>query len=141
MARHTHAPSVAVVAITVMIASVAASEPVSWGPYKQGVQSMRAGASADTVGEQLGPVMDWTYDGSLETVRRGQAFMGPNNRMRRVMAKMLAREPIEVAVLGGSISTGEWVENFARDEGGSTASCGPHRRHSPSTFPPQQHAC
>lgn len=76
----------------------------SWDAYSDGVQNMRIGAAS--VGKSLGPVMDWEYDGSLESIRRGQAFIGPSRRLRRVAADWLAGKPVEVAILGGSISTG-----------------------------------
>jgi len=94
------------VAAAVAVATVHAAEPAGWGPYKQGVQSMRVGAAGDSVGEQLGPALDWNYDAPLDSVRRGQAFVGPNRRLRRVAADWLAGKPVEVAIMGGSISTG-----------------------------------
>ena len=58
------------------------------------------------VGKALAPVMDYTYSLPLEFMRRGQSYTGPNLRLRRVLNDMLAGKPIEVTVLGGSISTG-----------------------------------
>jgi hypothetical protein len=41
-----------------------------------------------------------------QTKPKSQSFTGPRTRLRRVMADMLAGRPVEVAVMGGSVSAG-----------------------------------
>lgn len=101
-----------------MLARVgSALESPEWATLKANVASMRVAstngssnaASGATVGEALGPVLDWQYSLPLQYVRQGQSYVGPNRRLRRVMADMLAGKPVEVTVLGGSISTGAYA--------------------------------
>jgi hypothetical protein len=80
-----------------------AEESPEWEQYRKGISSLAVGGSTLA---GLGPVMDWKYSIPLQYVRRGQSFMGSNARLRRVMADMLAGKPVEVTVIGGSISTG-----------------------------------
>lgn len=80
-------------------------EPAEWDSYRSGLQNMQT-ASGGSVADALGKMLDWKFSIPLEAARRGMAFIGPNQRLRRVAAQMLAGRPTNVLVLGGSISTG-----------------------------------
>eukprot|EP00879_Flechtneria_rotunda_P000482 GHRR01000584.1.p1 GENE.GHRR01000584.1~~GHRR01000584.1.p1 ORF type:complete len:500 (+),score=138.46 GHRR01000584.1:302-1801(+) len=96
----------AAVALVVLCAfSALAAEPAEFGVLRSNIASMSV--SGGTLREQLGGVLNgWEYTLPLEYVRRGQAYMGPSTRLRRVLSDLMAGKPIEVTVLGGSISTG-----------------------------------
>jgi len=80
-------------------------EPAEWTDYRAGLKGLKT-AQGDTVAEALGSMLDWRFSVPLEAARRGLAFVGPNQRLRRVAAQMLAGRSTQVVVLGGSISTG-----------------------------------
>jgi lysophospholipase L1-like esterase len=80
-------------------------EPAEWDSYRAGLENMQT-AQGTSVADALGKMLDWKFSIPLEAARRGMAFIGPNQRLRRVAAQMLAGRPTNVLVLGGSISTG-----------------------------------
>jgi lysophospholipase L1-like esterase len=85
--------------------SDSAPEPAEWADYRDGLKNLRT-AEGEPVADALGSMLDWKFSIPLEAARRGMAFIGPNQRLRRVAAQMLAGRATNVMVLGGSISTG-----------------------------------
>lgn len=94
------------VATLVLVASVAALEPSEWTVYRTNIKSMQVASSKKTVGDTLGKFLDHEFDLPLEFMRRAQSYTGPRTKLRRVMAEMLAGKPVEVTILGGSVSAG-----------------------------------
>lgn len=93
-----------VVALLCLSQFTAAAESPEWQVYRQNLKALTAGN--ETVAESLGPLLSWEFSLPLEFIRRGQSYVGPNHRLRRVLADILAGKAVEVTVLGGSISTG-----------------------------------
>jgi UDP-glucose:glycoprotein glucosyltransferase len=85
--------------------SDSAPEPAEWNDYRNGLAKLQT-AEGESVADTLGSMLDWKFSIPLEAARRGMAFVGPNQRLRRVAAQMLAGRSTNVVVLGGSISTG-----------------------------------
>lgn len=83
------------------------TEPPEFDVYRTNIESMFNADSESTVGKMLADALNgWTYTLPLEYVRKGQAYVGPSTRLRRVMNDLREGKPIQITVLGGSISTG-----------------------------------
>jgi hypothetical protein len=89
--------------LVALAAEVYGEEPPEWSIYRSSIKEVAVDGSPVSNMEK---VMDWTYSLPMEYIRRGQSVSGPHARLRRVMADMVAGKPLEIAVLGGSISTG-----------------------------------
>ena len=93
------------VALAALVAGAhAAAETPEWAVLRDSVSTLSVGGKP--IGKALAPIMDYQYSLPLEFMRRGQAYTGPNLRLRRVLNDMLAGKAVEITVLGGSISTG-----------------------------------
>jgi hypothetical protein len=82
-------------------------EPPEYSVFRSNIDSMFNADMEGTVGKMLTDAMNgWPYTLPLEYVRKGQAYVGPSVRLRRVMNELREGKPIQITVLGGSISTG-----------------------------------
>eukprot|EP00882_Tetradesmus_deserticola_P001006 GHRQ01001089.1.p1 GENE.GHRQ01001089.1~~GHRQ01001089.1.p1 ORF type:complete len:504 (+),score=200.63 GHRQ01001089.1:225-1736(+) len=107
MARCCSACAAALVLIFASFSLVQSQEPAEYATYRSNLASMLVPGADATVGQALGDALTgWEYTLPLEFVRKGQAYMGPSTRLRRVMSDLMAGKPVSVTVLGGSISTG-----------------------------------
>lgn len=83
-----------------------AVEPADWQGYRSSIKALSNGQANSSVAAKLPDAMAWEFELPLQYMRQSQAYTGSRHRLRRVVADMLAGKPIEVAVLGGSVSTG-----------------------------------
>jgi hypothetical protein len=59
--------------------------------------------------------INYTLHLPVPMLRNGVVYTGANGRLRRVVAKMLSREPTRVGVIGGSITCGHGVQKGTYD--------------------------
>ncbi|GBF91596.1 hypothetical protein Rsub_04336 [Raphidocelis subcapitata] len=102
--------ALALLALALVAAAAAPPKPQSpeapeWGVYRKNIKALRL-PNGRAVGDLLGPLLDYKFDLPMEFIRRAQSYTGPRTRLRRVVSDMLAGKPVEVSVLGGSVSAG-----------------------------------
>jgi hypothetical protein len=92
MAASLHA---AALVVFVLLSSAAALEPPEFAVYRSNIAALSVTGGNGSFGSTLDKILNgWQYTLPLEYVRRGQAFVGPNARLRRVMNDMMAGEDI-----------------------------------------------
>lgn len=52
----------------------------------------------------LTPVLNWTFDLPERQLMRGYVYSGTSSRLRRMVLKLLAGQPVTIAAVGGSIT-------------------------------------
>lgn len=80
---------------------------MEYATFFSNIAAMAPPGAGGTIGETLGAALKgWEYTLPLEFVRKGQAYVGPSTRLRRVMDDLQSGKNVSVTVLGGSISAG-----------------------------------
>eukprot|EP00882_Tetradesmus_deserticola_P007778 GHRQ01008188.1.p1 GENE.GHRQ01008188.1~~GHRQ01008188.1.p1 ORF type:complete len:120 (+),score=16.16 GHRQ01008188.1:225-584(+) len=94
MARCCPACAAALVLVFACFSLVQSQEPAEYATYRSNLASMLVPGADATVGQALGDALTgWEYTLPLEFVRKGQAYMGPSTRLRRVMSDLMAGTP------------------------------------------------
>lgn len=88
-------------------APVDAAQPAEFQTLIDNIQALKVPGVKGSIGDALKTALTgWEYTLPLEFVRKGQAYVGPSLRLRRVINDLMAGKEVSVTVLGGSISTG-----------------------------------
>lgn len=81
-------------------------EPPEFGTYRTNIESMFNADMEGTVGKMLSDALNgWAYTLPLEHVRKGQAYVGPSVRLRRVLNDLREGERTGLACRAGCCSS------------------------------------
>lgn len=73
--RASAAPAAALLALAaaaLLVAAASAAEAPEWSVYRKNLKAMTVGSAKTTVGEALGPLLDYEFNLPLEFMRRSQ---------------------------------------------------------------------
>lgn len=88
--------------------------------HTQSPHCLQVPGSKGTIGDALkGALTGWEYTLPLEFVRKGQAYVGPSLRLRRVMNDLMAGEAGGTVCGLGQHAAVEWLSTHASGSSGS----------------------